>query len=112
MYLGVAAVVLRVGGHRALVPAALFALIAYLHGRLLAWRFVVDSDGVTIRFPFGRELFLPRAAVTIETDMVGTVVRVRGRLARYLLLDGILYRPGQEDRLRRAFEQSGFTLVK
>jgi hypothetical protein len=109
--LGLAVAVLVVRWTRSLQWAALFVLLAYVHARCLAWRFVVSDDGVLLDFPFGHRLFIPRDTVSVRIDLVGAVLRVRGQLLRYLLFDGILYQPGQEDLLRTAFSVRGFRIT-
>ncbi len=92
--------------------AGLSLLLAYVHARWLAWRFVVGDDGVLLIFPFGRKMLLPRDSVSVRVDLVGAVLKVRGHLLRYLLFDGVLYRPGQEEALRSAFVERGFRIVE
>jgi hypothetical protein len=91
--------------------ASLLVLVAYVHERCLAWRFVVSDDGVLLVFPFGREAFVPRESAIVKVEMVGVVLRMQGRLRRYLLFDGVLYRPGSEDALRAAFSARGFRVI-
>jgi hypothetical protein len=108
--LGLAAVVLVVRWTRSPQWAVLFVLLAYVHARCLAWRFVVTDNGVLLVFPFGRRLFVSRDTATVKVEVVGAVLRVHGRLLRYLLFDGILYRPGSDDVLRAAFATRGFRI--
>jgi hypothetical protein len=110
--LGLAVAVFVVRWTRSLQWAVLFLLLAYVHARCLAWRFVVNDDGVLLVFPFGRRLFIPRETVSVRVDLVGAVLRVRGHLLRYLVFDGILYQPGHEDMLRAAFSIHGFQITK
>jgi hypothetical protein len=109
--LGLAVAVLVVRWTRSVQWATLFVVLAYVHARWLAWRFAVSDDGVVLVFPFGRRLFIAREAASVKVEMVGAVLRVRGRVLRYLLLDGILYRPGAEDALRAAFSAHGFRIT-
>jgi hypothetical protein len=106
-----AALVLWVGWNHALEWATLLVFIALLHGQCLAWRFVVSDDSVTMSFPFGRRVVVAKETVSVKMEMVGATLRVRGRLLRYLLFDGVLYRPGCEERLRHAFVARGFTVL-
>jgi hypothetical protein len=90
--------------------ASLFVALAFVHSRWLAWRFTVSADGVGLVFPFGRRRFLARDDVNVRIELVGSVLRVRGRVLRYLLLDGILYRPGNAEEMRSAFARFGFRI--
>ena len=38
-----------------------FLVVAFIHSRWLPWRFEIRDDGVELRFPFGRHLFLNRS---------------------------------------------------
>jgi hypothetical protein len=107
--LGVAVLVVR--WTHSLQWASLLVLLAYVHARCLAWRFVVSDEGVSLMFPFGREAFVARESAVVKVEIVGVVLRVQGRLRRYLLFDGILYRPGSEDVLRAEFSARGFRVT-
>ena len=107
-----AAIILSVGWSHSVQWVSLLALVAYVHGRWLPWRFTIHPDGLELTFPFGRRLFLPRGAVTVRIEMVGAVAMVgRRRHFGYLLLDRIGYEPGNEVRLRGAFTLLGYTLL-
>ena len=79
--------------------ATVMVVCAWLHGRLLPWRFVVLAEGVEMVFPFGRHVFLSKPATTVSIEPVGVVARsgTRRHLG-YLLFDGVLYQPGQRAR--------------
>jgi hypothetical protein len=62
-------------------------------------------------FPFGRRVVVAKEAVSVKIEMVGVTLRIRDRLLRYLLFDGVLYRPGREERLRSEFLARGFTVL-
>jgi hypothetical protein len=91
--------------------ATLCVLLAYVHARCLAWRFVVTDEGILLTFPFGRRAFITKESAVVKIEMVGVLVRVHGRLLRYWLFDGILYRPGSEEELRSAFSARGFRVT-
>jgi hypothetical protein len=109
--LALGVVVLLVRWTDSLQWTSLLALVAYVHARWFAWRFVVSDDGVLLVFPFGRQAFIARESAMVKVETVGAVLRVNGRLLRYLLFDGILYRPGSEDALRAAFSTHGFRVT-
>ncbi len=109
--IAIAIAVLAIHWPRSREWAGLSLLLAYIHARWLAWRFVVSDEGVLLIFPFGRRMLIPRDSVSVRVDLVGAVLKVRGRLLRYLLFDGVLYRPGREDSLRSAFVEHGFRLA-
>jgi hypothetical protein len=91
-----------------------FLLIAFVHSRWLPWRFEILENGLRLRFPFGRRLFLSRSCTTVRVDVVGAMVydarRARLRFG-YPLMDGILYHPGREALLRAAFVDRGYTVT-
>jgi hypothetical protein len=92
--------------------ATLFAVVAYIHGRWLPWRFTIRADGVDLVFPFGRRLFLPKHSVTIRIEVVGAIALVgRRRRFGYPLMDGILYVPNHDVVLRNAFMQRGYDVA-
>src|SRR6266852_9486460 len=91
--------------------ATLFAVVAYVHGRWLPWQFIIHDDGVTLTFPFGRHLFLPKQSLTVRMEVVGAIALIgRRREFGYLLMDRILYEPGRDIFLRSAFLGLGYTL--
>ena len=107
-----AAAVLFVGWNHSIQWVSLLALVAYVHGRWLPWRFTICADGLELTFPFGRRLFLPRNAITVRMEMVGAVAMIgRHRHFGYLLLDRLGYEPGNEGKLRGAFSLLGYTLL-
>ncbi len=111
VFLVVAAVVLWTRWNHSLEFAGTFLLAAFLHGQWLAWRFVVSDDSVTMTFPFGRRVVVAKEAANVKIEIVGATLRIRGRLLRYLLFDGVLYRPGREELLRNEFVARGFTVL-
>jgi hypothetical protein len=85
---------------------------AYLHGRLLPWHFAVLPDGVELRFPFGRCVFLAKPETTVRLETVGAVAMTdEHKYLGYLLHDGVLYVPGRRARLRRALDHYGYRVV-
>ena len=111
MLLALAVPILYVGWVHAIQWVTVLALVAYIHGRWLPWRFTIRADGLELTFPFGRRLFLPRSSLTVRMEVVGAVAMVgRRRHFGYLLLDRIGYEPGNERRLRDAFTLLGYTL--
>jgi len=92
--------------------ATVMVVCAWLHGRLLPWRFAVHSEGLDLVFPFGRHTFLPKPVTTVRLETVGAVATTRERRHfGYLLFDGVLYEPGQRARLQRAFDYYGYRVV-
>ena len=92
--------------------ATLFAVCAWLHGRMLPWQFSVLDDGLDLVFPFGRHVFLPKVATTVRLETVGAVAMTEPhRHLGYLLHDGVLYVPDQRARLRRALSFYGYRVV-
>src|SRR5665213_1464154 len=89
------------------------ALVAYIHGRWLPWQFAIREDGLSLAFPFGRRLFLPRQSLTVRIEMVGAIAMVgRRRHFGYLLMDRLGYEPNNEERLRGAFSGFGYNLLE
>jgi hypothetical protein len=92
--------------------ATLFVLCAWLHGRLLPWRFSVLADGLELVFPFGRRVFLPKPSTTVRLESVGAVAMTgTNRHLGYLLHDGVLFEPGRRLRMRRAFDYYGYRVI-
>jgi hypothetical protein len=107
-----ALVILLVGWHRSIQWVALLVVCAWLHGRLLPWRFSVLAEGLDLEFPFGRHVFLPKPATTVRLEMVGAVAMTgEHRHLGYLLNDGVLYAPDQRARMLRAFTFYGYRVV-
>ena len=73
LLLGLAALVLYVGSSHSIQWVTLLAVIAYVHMRWLPWQFTIREDGLDLRFPFGRRLFLPRSSLTVRMEVVGAV---------------------------------------
>jgi hypothetical protein len=91
-----------------------FCVLAFIHSRWLPWRFEIQEQGLRLRFPFGRQLFIGRTIATVRVDVVGAMVYDdrRPKFAfGYPLMDGILYHPGREDSLRSAFTTRGYHLM-
>ena len=94
--------------------ATTFLLVALIHSRWLAWRFEIGDDGLELVFPFGRRLFLSRSVATVRIDVGGAFVydARRGKLGiGYPLMDGMLFHPSRESRLRAAFVERGYTVT-
>lgn len=109
LLLALAAVVVPIGWSRTLPWAALFVLVAVLHGRLLPCQFTILDEGLALQFPFGRRLLLPKESLTIRMDNVGALAFAgRRRTIGYPLLDKILYEPGRSLLLRTAFSGLGY----
>jgi len=103
---------LIVGWSRSIQWATLLVIIAYLHGRWLPWQFNILEDGLALRFPFGRHLFLPKQSLTVRLEMVGATALVgRRRRFGYLLMDRFLYEPGRDILLETAFTGLGYKLA-
>ena len=109
--LGFALVVLADGWTHSLQWATLLVVAAYLHGRLLPWRFDVLDDGLHLLFPFGRRVFLPKGSTIVRLESVGAVALFGGHHVGYLLHDGVLYVPDQRTRLRRALNFYGYRVL-
>jgi hypothetical protein len=91
--------------------ATLLAVLAYVHGRWLPYRFAVFEDGLALRFPFGRRTFLPKQSLTIRIEIVGAFALTGPhRRFGYPLLDRILYTPGHENTLRQVFTERGYDI--
>jgi hypothetical protein len=109
--LALAAIVLASRWNHSIQFATLLAVLAYVHGRWLPSRFVVFADGLALRFPFGRHIFLPKQSLTIRIEMVGAFALTGAhRRFGYPLLNRILYEPGHQELLRRVFTENGYDL--
>jgi hypothetical protein len=107
-----ALVLIANGWDHSLQWATFLVLAAWLHGRMLPWRFDVLADGLHLVFPFGRHVFLPKDTTTVRLETVGAVALFGGhRHLGYLLHDGVLYVPDQRIRLRRALNFYGYRVV-
>jgi hypothetical protein len=92
--------------------ATFLAVAAWLQAHLVPWRFSVFDEGLVLVFPFGRRVFLPKAATTVRLESVGAVAKVDGRRRLgYLLHDGILYAPGQRRSLILALRAYDYRVV-
>ena len=92
--------------------STVLVVCAWLHGRLLPWRFAVHADGLELVFAFGRHVFLPKPATTVRIETVGAVAMTEpSRRFGYLLHDGVLFEPGQRARLQRALDFYGYRFV-
>ena len=110
--LALAALILYAHPSHATQWVTLLVVVAYIHGRWLPCQFAIRADGLTLGFPFGRQLFLPRATLTVRMELVGAVALVdRRRFFGYLLLERLGYEPNSEDRLRGAFTGFGYHLA-
>jgi hypothetical protein len=110
--LGLALWVLAIRWSHSVQWAALFALCAWVHGRMLPWRFSVFDAGLDLVFPFGRHVFLSKPATTVRLESVGAVAMSGGhRHVGYLLHDGVLFVPDRRARLRRALSFYGYRVV-
>jgi hypothetical protein len=97
---------------RSLQWAGLFVLVAYVHGRWLPWRFTVFDDGLALTFAFGRRLFVPKRNTTVRIQYAGAVALVgRARRFGYPLIDQVLYRPGNTNRLTLALDAAGYDII-
>jgi hypothetical protein len=102
---------LVVGWPRSIQWAALFLVLAYVHGRWLPWQFTILEDGLDLTFPFGRHRFLPKESLKVRIEVVGATALVgRHRWVGYLLMDRVLYEPGRDVLLRTAFAGLGYEL--
>jgi hypothetical protein len=112
LLLALALWMLVVGWSRSIQWATLLAVAAYIHGKWLPCQFVVLEEGLRLRFPFGRHVFLPKQSLTIRMEVVGAVALVgRRRKFGYPLMDRILYEPGRGLLLRTAFTGLGYDLT-
>jgi hypothetical protein len=92
--------------------ATVLVVCAWLHGRLLPWRFEVQPDGLALVFPFGKRLFLPKPETTVRMETVGAVaLTATRRHLGYLLLDGVLFVPERRMRMQRAFDFYGYRTI-
>jgi hypothetical protein len=100
------------GGFRGFPWAGALVLVAYFHLRWMPWQFTVQEDGVELAFPFGREVFLPKSALTVRMEFVGATALVgQHRHLGYPLLDSIFYVPGRTLLLRTALTGMGYKLT-
>jgi hypothetical protein len=110
--LALAAAVLLSRWNHSVQFASLFALLAYVHARWMPRQYVVTADGLSLTFPFGRELFLPRTTVTVRMEMVGAfALTERRRLFGYPLLSSILYDPDASSALRTVLTSFGYRVI-
>jgi hypothetical protein len=109
--LGLGLIVLVYGASQELQWAALFGLAAWLHGRLLPWRFTITAEGIELTYPFGRHRFLPKPGLRIRMEHIGAVAMSSARPFGCLLMDGVLYEPSRAPRLRAAFVALDYEIV-
>lgn len=96
---------------RAIRWVALLVVVACIHVRLMPWQFTIREEGLTLTFPFGRRLSLPKSSLTVRMEAIGaTALLGRHRRIGYLLMDCILYEPGRAVLLRTAFTGLGYEL--
>jgi hypothetical protein len=96
---------------RAIQWITLMVVVACIHVRLMPWQFTIREEGLTLTFPFGRRLFLPKSSLTVRMERIGaTALLGRHRRIGYLLMDRILYEPGRAILLRTAFTGLGYEL--
>lgn len=96
---------------RAIQWITLLVVVAAIHVRWMPWQFTIREEGLTLIFPFGRRLFLPKSSLTVRIETIGaTALLGRHRRIGYLLMDRILYEPGNEILLRTAFTGLGYEL--
>ena len=107
-----AVLVIVLGVERSMQWAGLFALAAYVHGRWLPWRVNVFDDGLALTFAFGRRLFVPKHNTTVRIQYAGAVALVgRARRFGYPLIDQVLYKPGNTNRLTLALDAAGYDII-
>ncbi len=110
--LALAVLVLFLGWRHTEQWTTLLVVIAFVHGRWLPWKFTISGDGLLLRFPFGRRLFLPRTVLTVRLEIVGAIAMIgRHRRFGYLLMERFGYSPEGEDRMRGAFSGLGYNLL-
>ena len=110
--LGLAAAVLLTGWNHSVQFATAFVLVAYVHSRWMPCQYVVAPDGLSLRFPFGRHLFLAKSAVTVRIEMVGAFALTgRHRRFGYPLLTSLLYEPGASSALRNRLTNLGYRVI-
>jgi len=104
--------VLVVGWSRSIQWVTLFAVAAYIHGKWLPCQFTIFDEGLVLKFPFGRQLFLPKKSLTVRMEVVGAIALVgRRRKFGYPLMDRLLYEPGRGILLGTAFRALGYDLT-
>jgi hypothetical protein len=107
--LGCAAALFMIAGMHRIQWITVFVVLAFVHSRWMPWQFTIRDDGLMLAFPFGRHLFLPKSSLTVRIETVGATALVgRHRWFGYLLMDRILYEPGQSVLLRTAFSGLGY----
>jgi hypothetical protein len=96
---------------RAIQWITLLVVLAAIHVRWMPWQFMIREEGLTLTFPFGRRLFLPKSSLTVRMETIGaTALLGRHRRIGYLLMDRILYEPGNAILLHTAFTGLGYEL--
>ncbi len=104
--------ILVIGWIHSIQWATLLAVGAYIHAKWLPCQFTVLEQGIQLKFPFGRQVFLPKKSLTVRMEVVGAIALVgRRRKFGYPLMDRILYEPGRGALLRTAFSSLGYDLA-
>jgi len=105
-----AAVVGATAGSGALLSCIAFACCGLVAARYLPWRFAVLDEGIALWFPFGRRLFLPKAAVTVRVNAGSPVAYPQAfRRFGYPLTDGLVER--RRKLLRAVLVEHGFRVA-
>jgi hypothetical protein len=105
-----AALVGATAGASALLYCIAFAACGLVAARYLPWRFAVLDEGIALWFPFGRRLFLPKAAVTVRVDAGSPVAYPQAfRRFGYPLTDGLVER--RRNLLRAVLVEHGFRVA-
>jgi hypothetical protein len=103
---------LIIGWSRSIPWATFLAVVAYIHGKWLPCQFTILDEGLSLRFPFGRRVLLPKKTLTIRLDLVSAIALVgRRRRFGYPLVDRMLYDPGRCWLLQSAFRGLGYNLA-
>ena len=108
----VAVWVLFEGGMAALPWATFLVAVAVVQSHFIPWQFTVLDEGLRLRFPFGRRVFLRKLATTVRLESVGAIAfsSPKSRIG-YVLHDGLLYVPDQRTRLYDALTILGYEVV-
>jgi len=71
--------------------ALLFGVPAFIAGLALPWRFAIHSDGIDLRFCFGKRRTFARDRITVRANRGGVGVLPRGaQRGGYALTTGLL----------------------
>jgi hypothetical protein len=105
-----ASLVAITAGTGALLYCIAFAACGLVAARYLPWRFAVLDEGIALWFPFGRRLFLPKAAVTVRVNTGSPVAYPQAfRRFGYPLTDGLVER--RRKLLRAVLVEHGFRVA-